>query len=128
LFISLINQICCRSHHNHVQCFVCFRYWFMIIEHVLWNLFLLRPKFPTSGIRSGLHVWIYWVKLIFVWTLPFIWSFVFFPQFCMNLMQYHKQTQLPNQHEGPRDTQRNPPDFWINSVKDASWHLVTLVQ
>ena len=36
--------------------------------------------------------------------------------------------QLPNQHEGPRDTERNPPDFWINSVKDASWHLVTLVQ
>jgi len=98
LFISLINKTCCRSHHNHVQCFVCFRYWFMIIEHVLWNMFLLRPKFPTSGIRAGLHVWIYWVKLIFVWTLPFEWSFMFFPQFCINLMQYHKQAQLPNEN------------------------------
>ena len=31
--IFLINQTCGRSaDHNHVQCFVCFRYWFIIIE------------------------------------------------------------------------------------------------
>jgi len=45
--ISLINQTCRKSDHNHVQCFVCFHYWFIIVEHVLSKLFLLKPKFPT---------------------------------------------------------------------------------
>ena len=55
--IFLINRTCRKSNHNHVQCFVCFRNWLIIIEHVLWNLFCLRPKFSNKWYQSGLHVW-----------------------------------------------------------------------
>jgi len=85
--IFLINQTCRRSaDHNHVQCFVCFRYWFIIIERTLWNLFLFRPKFPTSRIRavfmfdlSGLcskfkFCWLRLIYIYFRWLL--FWLFI----------------------------------------------------
>jgi len=53
--IFLINRTCRRSNHNHVQCFVCFRNWLIIIEHVLWNLFCLRPKFSNIDLLPSIQ-------------------------------------------------------------------------
>jgi len=68
------NMLSIRS--NHVQCFVCFRYLFIIVDHVLWNLFLLGSKFPTSGIRG---VWFIEID----WVLQFHLIFGMNPNFCL---------------------------------------------
>lgn len=57
LSMSLIT--CCRSYHidEYIQCFVCFRYWFIIIE-MFYEVYFYFDLNLQQIVLESLHVWI----------------------------------------------------------------------